>query len=144
MGLPTDLNTGEHVLKLFASASDYETQRAILRESVKERLEGLSTRTAQRREAVSGLNQDRLPPAPTRVQKDFQNSAIPAQPSSVIQYFRWLDQMIVPGSVDTTSPRCLGHMTSVVPGFASILGELVVTLNQNLVKKEASHALTLL
>src|SRR2546427_3611092 len=35
-------------------------------------------------------------------------------------------------------------MTSVVPDFASILGELVVPLNQNLVKKEASPALTLL
>jgi glutamate decarboxylase len=145
MGLSNDVNTNDQVLKLFASASDYETQRATLRESVQECLEALRNRTILRREALPNLAQDRLEqPSLTCVQEDFQSSAIPVRPSSVIEYFRWLAQTIVPASVDIMSPVSLAHMTSILPNFAGILGELIVTLNQNLVKKDASLALTLL
>ena len=38
----------------------------------------------------------------------------------------------------------MGHMTSAIPSFMRALGDVVLALNQNLVKREASRTLTLL
>jgi len=59
-------------------------------------------------------------------------------------YLKFLGENIIPQSSNMASPRCIGHMTSVVPGFVWTLGDLIVGLNQNLVKREASRALTVL
>ena len=65
-------------------------------------------------------------------------------PTSTSGYLRFLKKNIIPESTNVSSPRCIGHMTSVVPGFLWILGELMIGLNQNVVKRDASRALTIL
>ena len=62
----------------------------------------------------------------------------------VSTYLNFLKQVILPESTNTSSPRCIGHMTSAVPGFLWTLGELMIGLNQNVVKRDASRALTIL
>jgi putative pyridoxal-dependent aspartate 1-decarboxylase len=59
-------------------------------------------------------------------------------------YLEFLSRSVIAESSNTSSPRCIGHMTSVVPGFMWTLTELVIGLNQNLVKREASRSLTIL
>ncbi len=66
-------------------------------------------------------------------------SAVP-----VSTYLNFLKQVILRESTNTSSPRCIGHMTSAVPGFLWTLGELMIGLNQNVVKRDASRALTIL
>jgi putative pyridoxal-dependent aspartate 1-decarboxylase len=60
----------------------------------------------------------------------------------VPEYFAQLEKTVILESADLSSPLCMGHMTGAVPHFGGLLGELVATLNQNLVKSEASPALT--
>ena len=62
----------------------------------------------------------------------------------VSSYLSFLKQTIIDESTNISSPRCIGHMTSSVPGFLWLLGELMIGLNQNVVKREASRALTIL
>ena len=62
----------------------------------------------------------------------------------VSNYLSFLKQTIIAESTNMSSPRCIGHMTSIVPGFLWILGELMIGLNQNVVKRDASRALTIL
>jgi putative pyridoxal-dependent aspartate 1-decarboxylase len=64
--------------------------------------------------------------------------------SSSSNYFKFLKETIIPESTNMSSPRCIGHMTSVVPGFLWALGELMIGLNQNVVKRDASRAITIL
>jgi glutamate decarboxylase len=59
-------------------------------------------------------------------------------------YLEFVGRSVIPESSNMSSPRCIGHMTSAVPGFMATLGEVVTALNQNLVKREASRALTIL
>ena len=131
MGLPSEVSNSREVLKLFASSADYESQRAILRQAVQDCLEGLRKNGSWQRDL-------------SEAQADFQTSTVPREGSSLTDYFRRLTQTIVPTSIKISSPRYIGHMTSIVPDFACILAELLATLNQNLVKKEASPVLTLL
>lgn len=74
----------------------------------------------------------------------FVNSRSPDEAVSVGSYLDYLEEKIIPHSINMSSPRCMGHMTSVLPHFAWVLGELIIALNQNLVKREASKSLTLL
>ena len=131
MILLSDVSHNNEVLKLFAPASDYESQRAALRNELRECMEALRSTGTLRRDL-------------TAIREAFQNSAVPARPTDVREYFQRLAHTVIPCSVDISSPLCIGHMTGVLPNFAGILGELIVTLNQNLVKRDASHALTLL
>jgi glutamate decarboxylase len=57
-------------------------------------------------------------------------------------YFDYVLNTVISNSTNMASPRCLGHMTSVTPAFLWPLSELVVALNQNLVKWDASSLLT--
>jgi putative pyridoxal-dependent aspartate 1-decarboxylase len=66
-----------------------------------------------------------------------------AAPVPLSEYLDLVEQTIVPNSVNMASPRCMGHMTSLVPGFVWPLGEIILGLNQNLVKRDASRILTL-
>lgn len=49
---------------------------------------------------------------------------------------------MIPNSTNMASPRCMGDMTSVTPWFVWPLAELLIALNQNLVKNDASRMLT--
>ncbi len=74
----------------------------------------------------------------------FTNSEIPKESTSVQHYLDQLLEHVVPHSINMSSPRCLGHMTSVIPEFVHRLDDVLVLLNQNLVKAEASRTFTLL
>jgi putative pyridoxal-dependent aspartate 1-decarboxylase len=74
----------------------------------------------------------------------FGNCEIPEEPISVKCYLDEFRQNVLPYSINMLSPRCMGHMAGVVPSFVRMFGEIIVALNQNLVKKEASRSFTLL
>lgn len=72
----------------------------------------------------------------------FRGTALPASAVSVEKYVQDLLMQVVPHCVNMNSARCLGHMTGGVPPFVRLLGELVLALNQNMVKQEASGSFT--
>lgn len=78
----------------------------------------------------------------TEIEKDFEDSAIPEQPSFVSDHMEELLDKVVAQSVHTSSPSFIGHMTSALPYFILPLSKLMVGLNQNLVKIETSKAFT--
>lgn len=128
------INVGARIkadlLRLFVSATDDENHLAALRTRVQRGIESL-------REAGVVHQGGPLPVAA------FQSSSLPVRPSAPSAYFEQLLEDVTLQSVDLSSPLCLGHMSGVVPQFAGVLAELVVLLNQNLVKRDASRALTL-
>lgn len=63
---------------------------------------------------------------------------VPAEGRDVDSYVEALLSAVVPGSINMRSPRCLAHMAGVVPWVMRPLMDLVLGLNQNLVKTEAS------
>jgi len=69
---------------------------------------------------------------------------IPAEPLDADRYYLHLAEEVVPYSAPVSSPRCLAHMTSVVPEVLRPIAELVVSLNQNMVKRDASGVFTLI
>lgn len=75
---------------------------------------------------------------------DFRQLWDPEERLSFAEYADSLIAKVVQNSVNIHSSRCMGHMIGVVPSFVSPLAELLVALNQNLVKQDASPALTLL
>lgn len=60
----------------------------------------------------------------------------------LLHYFERMEQTIIRHSADLSSPTCMGHMSGVYPRFMTLVAELIFTLNQNLVKREASPSLT--
>ncbi len=76
------------------------------------------------------------------IEKDFDTSTIPEQPSFVSDHMSHLLDKVVAQSVHTSSPSFIGHMTSALPYFLLPLSKLMVGLNQNLVKIETSKAFT--
>lgn len=76
--------------------------------------------------------------------KFFSDTDCGDQAAQVESYLDYLERLIIPHSINVSSPRCLGHMTGPVPSFAWWLGSLMIALNQNLVKHEAAKSLTLL
>ncbi len=78
----------------------------------------------------------------TEIEKDFDCSSIPEDPSFVSDHMRHLLDKLVSQSVHTSSPSFIGHMTSALPYFILPLSKLMVGLNQNLVKVETSKAFT--
>ena len=74
----------------------------------------------------------------------FTETAAPKESMSVDEYLRYLEQHVLPHSINMYSPRCMGHMSSVLPAFALMLTNLVVGINQNLVKREASKSFALI
>ncbi|HBG94630.1 MAG TPA: hypothetical protein DDY14_04735 [Chromatiaceae bacterium] len=61
-------------------------------------------------------------------------------PKSLSAYLDWLDEAVLPFSIDTASPRYIGHMTSALPDFVHDLSRLISELNQNLVKVETAKS----
>src|SRR5690606_14380983 len=76
------------------------------------------------------------------IEQDFTQSLIPEQPQFVSEHTEQLLDKLVAHSVNTYSPRFIGHMTSALPYFHLSLAKLLVGLNQNLVKIETSKAFT--
>ncbi|MFS4449730.1 aminotransferase class V-fold PLP-dependent enzyme, partial [Maribacter sp. 2307UL18-2] len=74
--------------------------------------------------------------------KKFQTSQIPEYPSSTEEYYSNFEKNILPYSINTASPKFIGHMTSVLPDYVHDMSKLISQLNQNLVKIETSKSLT--
>lgn len=60
------------------------------------------------------------------------------------EYFYHFSQEILPQAANLASPLCMGHMTGPVPAFVPVLAQAVASVNQNLVKRDASPAFTAL
>lgn len=73
----------------------------------------------------------------------LQNGSSPEHSITSQQYLDLLEEKVVPHSVNMASPRCLGHMTGAIPNFLRPVGELILALNQNMVKVEASKVFTI-
>ena len=82
------------------------------------------------------------PPA-VRVVERFRDTALPQHGWELSRYVDLLRTEVVPGAVATASPRCLAHMTTPVPSAMAALSSLMVSLNQNLVRVDASASLSL-
>lgn len=82
-----------------------------------------------------------------RILRLFERPDALAEPDAIIeddfeQYLHALKTDVLTGVMPVSSPRFIGHMTSALPGFFDRLAPIVTSLNQNLVKRETSGALT--
>ncbi|OKH20884.1 glutamate decarboxylase [Hydrococcus rivularis NIES-593] len=76
--------------------------------------------------------------------EQFRESQISAETSDLSSYLKDLTENVVLHSINTYSPRYIGHMTSALPYFVRPLGKLMTALNQNVVKMETSKSFSLL
>jgi len=74
----------------------------------------------------------------------FRDTRMPDDPIGFREYLADIEQNVLPYSVNTASPRFIGHMTSALPDYVHEVSALISRLNQNLVKIETSKALTFL
>lgn len=58
------------------------------------------------------------------------------------QYLEFLEDKVLPYTIDVSSPKYIGHMTSQLPSFVPEISKLIAKMNQNLVKVETSNILT--
>lgn len=65
---------------------------------------------------------------------------IPSAPSDVRDYVEDIASNLVAHSINTASPRYIGHMTSALPYFVRPLGKLMTAINQNPVKMETAKS----
>lgn len=72
----------------------------------------------------------------------FGNPASSLAPD-LVAYFEQLEHTVIQNSADLSSTLCMGHMSGVCPRFMTLVGELILLLNQNLVKREASPSMTM-
>jgi glutamate decarboxylase len=79
-----------------------------------------------------------------RLRDCFRESRIPGEPEPAESYFAFLMETVLRHATNMSSPRCLGHMTAGVAAPLHPLGNLLLGLNQNLVKSEAARTLGLL
>ncbi len=77
-----------------------------------------------------------------RGHEQFLQTRTPVDPWTPSAYVRQTLAEVIDGSVRSDSPVCLSNMTTVLPSAMPSLAALVTTLNQNLVKAEASQALS--
>jgi len=77
------------------------------------------------------------PADPLSLMSKFEETQAPEHSMSLESYIEYLENQIIPYSVNMSSPRCVGHMSSTLPNFVPALGDLITLLNQNLVKREA-------
>ncbi len=76
------------------------------------------------------------------IEKSFDDSRIPEEPTFVSDYTEFIKENLVAQSVHTAAPGFIGHMTSALPYFMLPLSRIMIALNQNLVKVETSKAFT--
>lgn len=75
---------------------------------------------------------------------DFEHASLPAAPLSAEDYAHFLLTDVLPGCTNVASPRCLGHMTGAIPWLFRPLSDILLVLNQNVVKHAASASFTAL
>lgn len=121
----------EKVLRLFALSSEVLNEEAE-REAY---LTALS-REFLRRDNISADG------VLSTVAEPFLESRIPEMPTDVSGYLDYLQRAVIPSSINTSSPRFIGHMTTALPHFVRPLSHLLTTLNQNVVKLETSKSLS--
>jgi glutamate decarboxylase len=80
----------------------------------------------------------------TELASYFRTAGIPYYPQDMSAYADFLEETVLPHSVNLASPYCLGHMTGTLPFSMQVLAEALVGLNQNLVKQDASVVLTMM
>jgi putative pyridoxal-dependent aspartate 1-decarboxylase len=78
------------------------------------------------------------------LKQTFENKEVPLLPQEKDEYYAYLKEYVLPYLVNTSSPRFIGHMTSVLPSFNYEITDLVSRLNQNMVKVETSKSLVFL
>ncbi|WP_372370281.1 aminotransferase class V-fold PLP-dependent enzyme [Candidatus Uabimicrobium sp. HlEnr_7] len=66
----------------------------------------------------------------------------PSKPISFSEYWKNLQDTILPHTVNVRHPKFIGHMTSSIPNFFQELARFVTMINQNVVKTETSDILT--
>lgn len=72
----------------------------------------------------------------------FRDYLLPEEMQCPSSHFTKLLTEVLPGAVNTYSPRFIGHMTSALPRFVVPLANLLMQLNQNVVKLETSGVFT--
>ena len=126
---PESVSTGRRAP---AAAVSYPSPVVLDLEMLRETLTATVSRAMQENRDISQLR------------SGFLTVDIPAEPVDAARYYLHLAEDVVPYSAPVSSPRCLAHMTSVVPEVLRPIAELVVSLNQNMVKRDASGVLTLI
>jgi len=76
------------------------------------------------------------------IERMFSATSVPESPEFVSDLAEHLREDLIAHSVNTYSPKFIGHMTSALPYFHLSLAKLLVGLNQNPVKIETSKAFT--
>ena len=109
-----------HILGLFSNSAEAEENYAAARQRL------LAALANWRNETTDSLSTD-----PDSL-----------SPTDLLDYCEQLERTVICNSADLASPLCMGHMTGIYPRFMALIGELILSLNQNLVKREASPALT--
>ncbi len=82
------------------------------------------------------------PPQGSDWEKHFLETRMPEGLLVPDAYVDSLIEEIVKPSTQMTSPLCMANMTSTLPYFVRPLGRLLMVMNQNMVKEQASRALT--
>jgi glutamate decarboxylase len=72
----------------------------------------------------------------------FTDCNILDSPICAADYFTYLSDNVIPYANQISSPRCLGHMNQVLPYFVHPLMRLLIAMNQNMTKMEASRVFT--
>ena len=75
------------------------------------------------------------------LQKVFSTVEIPDQHWEMKDYLTLLAKEVVPHSSHLTAPTYIGHMTSPLPAFIRQLSQLVMVMNQNMMKMESCRGL---
>ncbi|MGE3318259.1 MAG: aminotransferase class V-fold PLP-dependent enzyme [Candidatus Berkiella sp.] len=78
------------------------------------------------------------------LKEQFKQSMIPEIPWTWQDYEEYFYNKIQPFTINTGSPKFIGHMTSKLPSFHLELSEWLTSLNQNVVKLETSKVMTFL
>lgn len=78
------------------------------------------------------------------LKEDFTHSQIPYYPQSWHDYREYLENKVLPFTVNSGEPKYIGHMTAQLPSFEVKLANIVTILNQNVVKLATSKVLTFL
>ncbi len=121
----------ESMMRIFTIPEDAESTLAKIEKDISENLNGfLSAHIVAVEKPLA------------EIEKDFNQSVIPEQPTYVSDHAEELMNKLVAQSVHTSSPSFIGHMTSALPSFLLPLSKVMVGLNQNLVKIETSKAFT--
>ncbi|PYP93117.1 MAG: putative pyridoxal-dependent aspartate 1-decarboxylase [Candidatus Angelobacter sp. Gp1-AA117] len=110
----------DHILGLFSNSAEAEANYAAARQRLLAALANWRNQTA-----------NSLSPDPDS-----------SSPTNLLDYFEQLERTVIRNSADLASPLCMGHMSGIYPRFMALIGELILSLNQNLVKREASPVLT--